>query len=299
MRGEPLVHALPPARVLQDRLEECVYLPGEIARCPARSPLEALTPEQLDLALEQGDQRVGRTVFRPECPACNACEPVRIDMDAFRPTRAQRRTWVRNEGVVRVELGTPELTRRRVSLWNRHRRERGLLRETSRRDPVGYEDWLVRSCAPTVEVRYLLGERLVAVSLLDLGRTSANSAYHYFDPEDARLGLGVYSVMKEMELCRSLGMRWYYLGLWVGGCSALRYKTGYHPHERHVRPLDAEPSAGASWVRVETPPEGPEDVAEPASPSESGAVPGGDPSRLRSGGDSRGVPATPRSAGSA
>jgi arginine-tRNA-protein transferase len=267
MRGEPLVHALPPARVLQDRFEECVYLPGEIARCPARSPVEALTPEQLDLALEQGDQRVGRTVFRPECPSCNACEPVRIDVDAFRPTRAQRRTWSRNEGVVRMELGVPELTRRRVSLWNRHRRERGLLRETSRRDPVGYEDWLVRSCAPTVEVRYLLGERLVAVSLLDLGRSSANSAYHYFDPEHARLGLGVYSVMKEIELCRSLGMRWYYLGLWVGGCSALRYKTGYHPHERHVRPLADEAGAAPLWVRVESPAEGGEDPAESASPA--------------------------------
>jgi arginine-tRNA-protein transferase len=84
------------------------------------------------------------------------------------------------------------------------------------------------------------------VSLLDVGRSSANSAYHYFDPRRSRMGLGVYSVLKEIELCAALGIRWYYLGLWVEACGPLRYKTGYHPHERRVRGL---------WVREEKPPE--------------------------------------------
>ena len=45
----------------------------------------------------------------------------------------------------------------------------------------------------------------------------------------------VYSVLHEIDVCRVLGMRWYYLGLWVEDCAALRYKSGYHPHERLVR----------------------------------------------------------------
>jgi arginine-tRNA-protein transferase len=232
----------PETRLVQDRFEECIYLPGQVARCPARAPVKRLDGDQLDLLLEEGDQRVGSTLFRTECPFCHACEPVRIDIAAFRPTRAQRRVWTRNEGEVAVEFGDPELSRRRVAMWNRHRRTRGLLNENSRRDPVGYKDWLVDSCAPTTEVRYVVDGKLAAVSLLDLGRTSANSAYHYFDPRYARRSLGVYSVLKEIEHCRALGMRWYYLGLWVRDCSALRYKSGYHPHERLVR---------GAWVRFE------------------------------------------------
>jgi arginine-tRNA-protein transferase len=233
MSDSPPVES-PLTRVVQDRFEDCIYRPGQVARCPARAPLAPLTPDQLDLLLEEGDQRVGGTVFRTECPFCRACEPVRIDIAGFTPSRSQRRVIRRNEDL-RVELGPPALSRRRVALWNRHRRARGLMTEHSRRDPVGYQEWLVDSCAPTTEVRYLLEDRIVAVSLLDLGRNSANSAYHFFDPAKAGRSLGVYSVLHEIEHCRSLGMRWYYLGLWVSDCDALRYKSSYHPHERFVR----------------------------------------------------------------
>jgi arginine-tRNA-protein transferase len=225
----------PETRVVQDRFEACVYRPGQIARCPARAPLEPLNPEQLDLLLDEGDQRVGGTVFRTECPFCQACEPVRIDVDEFRASRSQRRAWKRNEGQVRVEMGPPALSRRRVMLWNRHRRVRGLLTSYSRKDPLGYHEWLVETCAPTVEVRYFEEDRMVGVSLLDLGRVSANSAYHYFDPGVARRSLGVYSVLKEIELCRSLGIRYYYLGLWAADSEPLVYKASYYPHERFVR----------------------------------------------------------------
>lgn len=232
----------PETRVLQDRFEECIYRPGQVARCPARAPVGRLTPDQLDLLLEEGDQRVGGTVFRTECPFCHACEPVRVDVQHFEISRSQRRVWRRNEGEVRVEMGEPTLSRRRLALWNRHRKARGLMTESSRKDAVGYQEWLVESCAPTVEVRYLVADQIVAVSLLDLGRNSANSAYHYFDPRHGERSLGVYSVLKEIEHCRALGIRWYYLGLWVNDCDALRYKTGYFPHERLVR---------GRWVRQE------------------------------------------------
>ena len=215
-----------------DRVEECVYLPGQLARCPARVPVHALTPDQLDLLLEEGDQRVGNTLFRTECPMCSACEPVRVSIPDFAPNRSQRRIFARGEEQLDLEVGRPELSRRKVNLWKRHRRARGLLTAHSRLDVTGYEEWLVQSCAQTLEFRYFHEAKLVGVSLLDLGRVSANSAYHYFDPRFSHLSLGVYSVIKEIQWCSELGMQWYYLGLWVEECRALRYKTGFVPHER-------------------------------------------------------------------
>lgn len=253
----------PETRVVQDRFEECIYRPGHVARCPARAPLTRLAPEQLDFLLEEGDQRVGGSVFRTECPFCAACEPVRVDIEHFKMTRSQRRVWRRNADV-RVEIGPPTLDRRRVKLWNRHRRLRGLLTEHSRRDPMGYQDWLVETCAPTVEVRYYVEDRLTGVSLLDLGRTSANSAYHYFDPAHADRSLGVYSVLYEVAWCRGMGMRWFYLGLWVRECNALRYKTSYLPHERLVRTLGAD--VAPVWVRHEHREDDNVDEGEPTLP---------------------------------
>lgn len=167
---------------------------------------------------------------------------MRIDVQAFQPSNAQRRIFRKGERNLRMQVATPILSRRRVTLWNRHREQRGLMTEHSRRDPLGYQEWLVDSCAATSEITYYLGERLVAVSLLDMGKQAANSAYHYFDPTQARHSLGVYSVLKELEWCKQKGYRWYYLGLWVRDCSALRYKTDYAPHERLVK---------GNWVRFE------------------------------------------------
>lgn len=242
MSSDRVVVSRPETRIVQDRFEACVYRPGQIARCPARAPVESLTPEQLDLLLDEGDQRVGGTVFRTECPFCSACEPVRIDVNDFRPSRSQRRAWKRNEGELRVEMGPPALSRRRVMLWNRHRRVRGLLTSYSRKDPLGYHEWLVETCAPTVEVRYFEAEHLVGLSLLDIGRVSANSAYHYFDPSLSRRAIGVYSVLKEIELCKSLGVRYYYLGLWAADSDPLLYKASYYPHERLI---------SGTWQRFE------------------------------------------------
>ena len=240
----PDPHDRPETRVIQDYEEDCVYRPGQTARCPARLPMKRLRPHQLDLLLDEGDQRVGATVFRTNCPTCRACEPVRVDVNAFRPTRSQRRVLNKNLGRIEVTVGLPTLTDERVSLWNRHREARGLLTAQSQTDPETYFHWLVVSCAVTLEVSYRLDGQLVAVSLLDLGETSANSAYCYFDPDYSELSLGVFSVLFEIGYVRSLGMKWYYLGLWTSDCAALRYKTNYVPHERFVR---------GQWERFEAP----------------------------------------------
>ena len=41
--------------------------------------------------LSIGFRRSGNDIYRPQCPACNACQSVRIDTHNFTPTRSQRR----------------------------------------------------------------------------------------------------------------------------------------------------------------------------------------------------------------
>jgi arginine-tRNA-protein transferase len=56
--------------------------------------------------------------------------------------------------------------------------------------------------------------------------------YFFFDPEESRRSLGVFSVLQELRLCERLGMEHLYLGLHVEDCRELSYKAAYHPHER-------------------------------------------------------------------
>ncbi len=221
-------------RVVWDQLDACAYLPDRVARLPLRVPIGPMSPEDLDRRLALGERRSGSFVYRTQCPACTACEPLRVPVARFAPTASQRRSVRRNADEVRMEVGPPAVSAERLLLYNRHKRERGLSRGDAPLSKSGYIASFVDTCVDTQEVRYLVGERLIGVSLLDIGRTSASSVYHYFDPSESRRSLGVYSVLAEIAWCAARGLEWYYLGLYVQACSHLAYKASYWPHQRRV-----------------------------------------------------------------
>lgn len=237
-------------RLVWDQPEPCPYLPERDARLPLRLPLGPMTPEAFDRLLASGERRSGRLVYHTQCGSCSECQSLRLPVDKFRPTKSQLRVWRRNEGVIRVEMGRPALTREHLALYNRHKLERGLARRDEPMSAESYRSWLVHTCTETAEIRYLLDDRLVGVSIVDFGRRAASSVYHYFDPDESKRSIGVYSVLKEIEICRRSGLAWYYLGYYVQDCRALAYKAQYWPHERRVdgiwTPFDAPAEAPAT-----------------------------------------------------
>lgn len=220
--------------LVHDAPEACPYLPGRVARMPLHLPLGPVDPATFDALLEQGTRRSGRLLYRTACPSCSACEPIRVDVGRFTPSRTQRRALKQNEGEVVQRVVAPQLTARHLELYNRHKLERALSRSGEPTDAEGYRQFLVESCVDTREVQYWLGAQLIAVSLLDFGAESVSGVYHYFDPDHAARSLGVYSKLKEIELTAREGRRWFYLGLYVEGCTSLSYKASYRPHQRRV-----------------------------------------------------------------
>lgn len=232
-------------KLVYDGLQDCPYLDGRVARMPLYRQLERLSPEETDRRFANAERRVGHSLYRTQCPACDACKGIRIPVDDFRPSKSQRRVRRRWEGLpLRVEAGPPTWSPEKLALFNTHRRERGLASGKDDSSALGYVSWLVQSSVETVELRYSLGDRLVGVSILDLGATSMSSVYFYFDPAPdlARLAPGVFSVLHEVDLCRRVGKRWYYLGLYIEESPHMRYKASYRPYELE---LDGE------WVRFE------------------------------------------------
>jgi arginine-tRNA-protein transferase len=217
--------------VLADEEHDCSYLAGQTARMPMRLPLARLGPSALDASLEDGDRRAGRFFYRPECRACRACELLRLPVSRLVPSKSQRRVWRANEGEIEARVQPATATERHVEIYNRHKWERGL----GAGDPMSvdaYRAYYVASGVRTWEVQYLLGGRMVAFSVLDVGERAVSSVYHAFDPDESRRSLGTYSVLKEVQLFGARGYEWYYLGLWVRDCASLAYKSGYYPHQR-------------------------------------------------------------------
>lgn len=227
-----LIPGSPPELVVFDESQDCPYVEGYVARLPLRIPSRTLSPKELDDRLYAGDRRQGIFFYRTECARCSACEPIRLEVDQFRPSRAQRRTQRRNDRLLRVETGPPVADETRVRIYNRHKEERGLGSPRRPIDLDGYREFLVMSSCDTFELRYLLGERLVGLAIVDRGATSLSAVYCYYDPAHARLGIGTYSIMKQVELCQKWGLKFLYLGLYIAECDAMLYKAGFLPHQR-------------------------------------------------------------------
>jgi arginine-tRNA-protein transferase len=220
--------------VVLDMPHPCGYLPGRVARLPYRHPVEKLLPEQFDERLAEGDRRSGVYLYRTQCPACRACEPIRLDLTTFRPNASQRRTLRRGDAVLKVHVGPPTIDQARLNLFNAHRDQRGLARGEGPIDAAGYADFLTETCCDTLELTCWREGRLVACAIADAGRESLSAVYTFFEPGFERLSLGTYCVLREAELCRRTRRRYLYLGFYVAESPHMLYKASFHPHERRI-----------------------------------------------------------------
>jgi arginine-tRNA-protein transferase len=234
VKGSPRFVDTPAERLVYDELTRCPYLPGQTARLPMRLPSRRLTREELSRRLHGGDRREGVLLYHPRCPTCCACEPLRIDVEEFVADKTQRRILRRGDLLLETKVGRPTVTLDRVVLYNRHKVGRGLLFGNDLIDSNGYVQFLVETCVDSVEIAYRLNGKLLGVAVADRATEALSAVYCYYDPRHARLSPGVYSILKQIQLCRDWGLRYLYLGLYVAGSRTMEYKRRYLPHERLI-----------------------------------------------------------------
>lgn len=201
---------------------------------PLRLPIRALRRREFDERLEVGDRRQGLLLYRTACPTCNACEPIRLDVRRFQPNRSQRRTFTRGERELETEIGPLVPTAEKVRLYNRHKYGRNLSTGEEAIDFDGYRAFLGESCCDSFELRYRYQGRLVGVAITDRSDQALSAVYCYFDPGLSGLGLGTYSILKQVQLSQRWGLRYVYLGLFISACASMAYKGRFLPHERRL-----------------------------------------------------------------
>ncbi len=201
---------------------------------PLSVPTGPLTGEQFDQLLEAGYRRSGRFFYHTRCPACAACEPLRVEVDKFRPSRSQRRAQKLGDRWLRTQVAPLSVDSRRVELFNRHRLERQLSQQDTLVGECEYRDFLGNSPAETAELSLWYDEELIAISIFDLGATSLSAVYCFFDPDFSWLSPGTYAILQLFAVARQRRVRWLYLGMMVADNAHLNYKLKYRPHQRRI-----------------------------------------------------------------
>ena len=227
--------------IVYDDTEPCPYLPGQTARMPLAIPSRPMTGDEADRRFAAGQRRSGEFVYTTECPSCNACRPLRVDVGKFRPNSSQRKAWRRGVPLIRSAVAPLANDQQHIELFNLHRQSRGLERAT----PVDMESYswgLGRSCFDAFEIDYFIEDRLMGVAICDRGRTSLSAVYTYYDPAFLKYSPGTYSILRQIEYCRENQMQFLYLGFFIAQSPHMAYKSNFRPHQR---------LCGGQWTEFE------------------------------------------------
>jgi arginine-tRNA-protein transferase len=211
---------------------DCAYLDNK----QVRMHYKYVTQSNSDFntaVIQRGWRRFGNYYFYPVCNGCNECKSLRIDVDEFKPSKSQRKAANRNKET-KIVIQKPTVTNEHIELYNKYhkwksQKDSWKYRQISSHEY--YENFAEGAYDFGKEVLYYIDDKLVAVDLIDIVEDGLSAIYFFYDPDYARYSLGVYSLLKQVEIAKFLDKRWIYLGYWVDGCKAFEYKTNFKPLE--------------------------------------------------------------------
>lgn len=145
-----------------------------------------------------------------------------------------RRVRKHNEGVVRLEIGAPGVSRAKLDLYDRFHTFQAETRGWPEHDPNddhGYAHSFVDNPIPTQEWCYYLDTQLIGVGYVDDLPQGYSAIYFYHDPEYRHLSLGTWNILCLLERAAAYGLPYLFLGYYVEGCRSMAYKARFLPNQ--------------------------------------------------------------------
>jgi arginyl-tRNA--protein-N-Asp/Glu arginylyltransferase len=239
---------IPPglSRLLQFYLSgplPCPYLPDRVERkLFTRLIGEAAVDTEINATLTRaGFRRSHDIVYRPACPSCNACVPVRVPTRSFKPSRSLKRITSINRDLM-VEIVDTEITDEHYALFMAYQKARHPDSDMAHMARSEFVNMLHEGEADThiYQLRKPDGELLGCV-ITDHVNDGLSAVYSFFTPDEPRRSLGAQLIISLISEARRQGLSYVYLGYWIAESRKMAYKARF-------RPLQALGPQGWEWV---------------------------------------------------
>ena len=210
---------------------ECGYFDDRLATTLFVDPSEIMTSQTYNGLLDSGFRRSGQLIYKPHCKNCNACVPLRISSQKFKPSRSQQRVLNKNNDVTQ-RIMVPQYLDEHYSLYKAYLRARHKNGGMEKHSTKEYRESMLSSGVNTVLIEYRIKEKLICVSITDLVDDGLSAVYTYFDPDLSKhRSLGTFAILSQIYLAKSLQRSWLYMGYWIQDSQKMAYKSNFSASE--------------------------------------------------------------------
>tara|TARA_B100000745_G_scaffold229142_1_gene153576 strand:+ start:5405 stop:6133 length:729 start_codon:yes stop_codon:yes gene_type:complete len=211
----------------------CSYLEDKEAKTVYLDPNHPISYNDYQLLTHNGFRRSGDNLYTPKCDGCNGCLSSRVRVRDFTPTRKQRRILRKNKALT-LHREKATFNNEHYALYEKYINQRHCDGEMYPASEKQYKDFLFSRWANTDTLEFRLSGEIVAVAFIDVLEDGLSAIYTFFDPDFHQHSLGVYCILKQIELCQQQQFDYLYLGFWINGCQKMRYKAEYQPLELYL-----------------------------------------------------------------
>mgnify|MGYP003384422781 CR=1 FL=1 len=214
----------------------CSYLPDEEERLLIAVDERLQNKRSYSLLMTEGFRRSGEQSYRPYCQNCNACQSIRILVNDFSPSKSQKRSLKRN-----AELVVKCSDKIKDNYYPLYENYINTFHTDGSMYPANIEQFesFISSKLTTqlfIETWHIVGNKkeLICVAVTDELTNGLSAVYTFYHPNYKNNGLGRFSILTQINLCRQLGLPYLYLGYQIDNCQKMNYKNSYFPHERFI-----------------------------------------------------------------
>lgn len=234
--AEPLLPTKLPLRFGITQPGPCSYLAGQQEQLVVLMPDEPISAELYQQLLAANFRRSGEQSYTPHCPACKACQSVRIKSQQWQPSRSQRRLLnkARRAGLQYRLVTKADLAGyfRLFAAYIAFKHDDGIMfpATTEQLNSMLECSWL-----PVRFLEIYDEEQLVSVSIIDELADSYSAVYTFFAKQYQPLSPGKLAIMYLLEQASSDQKAFVYLGYLVAACQKMAYKAEFTPQQRFIQ----------------------------------------------------------------
>ncbi len=214
------------------RIFPCSYLPDQEEKLLVAVDPRLNNEQSYELLMTQGFRRSGSQVYRPQCVNCNACQSIRIISNEFSPSKSQKRSLKKNQHFT-LHISNQQ----KANYYPLYELYINTIHQDGSMFPANkeqYTSFLTNEFTEQLFIELWDGDTLINVAVTDVLPNALSAVYTFYHPDYRSKGLGALSILKQIEVSRTLSKEFLYLGYQIDDCKKMNYKNRFFPHQRLI-----------------------------------------------------------------